>query len=339
MSSSSGTQNFQYKKREKGKQSQPLGRQLEGGSSSQFNNVNPRHEPRMVMDNYMPSVNSNHASQSHQRHRQADSRQTNSTGDSSYVQNKQNRRKDQKLSAESGGTDFNQNQSTTNQQEESKNIPSSSNYQYEGNTQGNATNTQRTSSRANVPHLNIVPRPTSPEFDQRNYGSMGLGIGGSYDEDVVLDEHEVSTPRRKDQLENESKKTSGASTPSRDGADTPRRKNDLQQLGENKGFIHDLTASNVSRKYPIEKIRGNPQNSDNGINMTMHASNNTYSQMPFGDQMESAPQFNSQNSYEERKNNEGEMQNDRDNNYWEREQEQQHVRDSKNRWDPSQNFE
>jgi hypothetical protein len=39
-----------------------------------------------------------------------------------------------------------------------------------------------------------------------------------------LEENEVLTPRRQEQLDKESKKTSGASTPSRDGADTPTRK-------------------------------------------------------------------------------------------------------------------
>lgn len=139
MSSSSGIQSDQYKKREKGKQSQPFGRHHEG-----------------------PSF----------RSKQTDSRQTYATGDSGHNP-KQNRRKDQKYSAESGGTDFNQNQTMVNQLEEVKNMRG--------------------------PNITSV---FNTNFEQ----------------------NEVLTPRRQELLDNESRKTSGASTPSRDGADTPTRK-------------------------------------------------------------------------------------------------------------------
>ena len=214
----------------------------------------------------MPS----HPGQANQRHRQADPRQTYSMNDSNYNQN-QPRRKDQKLSAESGGTEFNQYQSTTNQQEDFKSTGASQNYQYDVNMQGSITSsTQRTPSKTNIPHLNIGQRTGSPDVNQRNYGNLGANIGTNYDEDVLLGENEVNTPRRQEQLENESKKTSGASTPSRDGADTPTRKNfndHQQQLEENKGFIHDLTTSNMNRKYPIKGMRGNTQNIANGTNI------------------------------------------------------------------------
>jgi hypothetical protein len=75
-------------------------------------------------------------------------------------------------------------------------------------------------------------------------------------DEAYVGEGEVFTPRRHDQLENESKKTSGASTPSRDGADTPTRKNfneQQKQLGDKQGFIHDLTSSNMNRKYEIDR--------------------------------------------------------------------------------------
>lgn len=314
MNSSSGIQSAHYKKRDKGKQSQPFGRQVEGIPSSQLNNYN-RQDPRAGgMESYIPNVPANHSAHPHKNYRQGNPMQTTSTGDSSYVQNKLNNKRDQKLSAESGGTDFNQNQSTTNNQEDFKNPATSSNYQYEGGTiQGNATSTQRAAARMSIPPLNIAQRPESPDFDHRNFPRMG----GNHDEDVLLGEHEVSTPRRKDQLENESKKTSGASTPSRDGADTPTRKKfneHQQQLGENKGFIHDLTATNISRKYPIDRPRGAAEGRAHG--------NNTYP--PFSDT--EPVQINSQNSIE------GETV-DRDNNYYEREQ----HRESKSRWDTAQN--
>ena len=137
-SSSSGIQSLHYKKREKGKQSQPFGRQTEGIPASQLNNI-MRHESRNVTDGYAQHMSMNTTNTSYNRHRQADSRQITSTGDSSYIPNKHNRRKDQKLSAESGGTPSNPNQNTTNQQEDSKNSSNPLNYQYEGNTQGNST--------------------------------------------------------------------------------------------------------------------------------------------------------------------------------------------------------
>lgn len=136
--SSSGIQSHQYKKREKGKQSQPFGRQTEGIPTSQLNNM-MRHDPRSGMEGQMQNIGGCPTNTSHNRHRQADSRQITSTGDSSYVPNKHNRRKDQKLSAESGGTPSNPNQNPTNQQEDFKNPSRSVNYQYEGNTQGNST--------------------------------------------------------------------------------------------------------------------------------------------------------------------------------------------------------
>mmetsp|Transcript_14833 Transcript_14833/g.14719 ORF Transcript_14833/g.14719 Transcript_14833/m.14719 type:complete len:470 (-) Transcript_14833:34-1443(-) len=328
MNSSSGIQSAHYKKREKGKQSQPLGRQVDGSSSSQFHNTAKQDLRVGGMESYIPNMGSNYAPHPHNKYRQGVPMQNTSTGDSSYFTPKMPNRKDQKLSAESGGTDFNQNQSTTNNQEDSK-TPN--------NTQGNSTNSQRMQSRANVPPLNMAHKMPSPEFDQRNHGPKNRVVGGNHEEDVLLGENEVSTPRRKDQFENDSKKTSGASTPSRDGADTPTRKKfneHQQQLGENKGFIHDLTAANISRKYPIDRPRG-AQNAENSRNT--HSSNNIYPQVPFGEQME-PPQFNSQNSFEDRKNNEGDILNDRDNNYYEREREQQ-FRDSASRWEAPQSFE
>lgn len=345
VSSSSGIQSHQYKKREKGKQSQPFGRQSETPSSGQFSNL-PKHDTRLSGESYMHNIGvAGHVSQANQRHRQADPRQTYSTGDSSFNQ-KQNRRKDQKLSAESGGTDFNQNPSTQNQMEELKSSVASHHYPYEGTIQGSTNSaTLRAANRPNVPHLNIAQRAGSPEGDQRNYPNIGLDGRGNFDEDVLLGENEISTPRRQEQLENESKKTSGASTPSRDGADTPTRKNfneHQQQLGENTSFIHDLTASNVSRKYPIDRKRVNPHASDSGRNVNTMPSNNTFTQMSLGDQMEFGQPLGSQNSYDEREGRrghynagrqevdyEGEYQNYQDNNYWEREQEQQHVRESR----------
>jgi len=170
--------------------------------------------------------------------------------------------------------------------------------------------------------------------EQIDYGNMGLGMGMSLDEDVLLGENEVLTPRQKDQLE-KSLKTGGASTPSRDGADTPNTEKFIehqQQLGGNKGFIHDLTAANFTKKYPLDRSKNIPANSDSR-NLQMHPSNNTYPNMPSGEPIDTSPQFNSQNSFEERKNNEEEGMNDRDNNYWEREQEHQNLRDSNSRWD------
>lgn len=328
ISSSSGIQTQQYKKREKGKQSQPLGRQSEGPSTGQFSNIT-RHDPRNAAGDYMQTISggshSTHTNQ--QRHRQADPRQIFNTGDSSYNQ-KQNRKKDQKLSAESGGTDFNQNPSTPNQTEDMRAGLSPPIFQHDGNTQG-APISQRTPNRTNVPRLNIHKRTSSPDGDQRN-AEFNLNRGANFEEDVLLGENEVLTPRRQEQFENDSKKTSGASTPSRDGADTPTRKNfneHQQQLGENKGFIHDLTDANINRKYPIEKKRSKPHNNDISRNAAMMPSNNTYSQL--NEQIDLAQPLSSQNSYDERDHRRGnyggmdherEYQNYQDNNYWEREQ-------------------
>ena len=52
------------------------------------------------------------------------------------------------------------------------------------------------------------------------------------------------TPRKRDEFEEESKKTDGASTPSRNGADTPTRKEFIdhqQRMDGLNGTIHDLT--------------------------------------------------------------------------------------------------
>jgi hypothetical protein len=269
VNSSSGIQSQQYKKG-KGKQSQPFGRQSEGPSSNQYNS---RHDPRSGNDGYVQSMGSGHASQANQRHRQADPRQTYPTGDSGYNPNKQSRnRKDQKLSAESGGTDFNQNQSTANQMEDFKSPTVSQNYQYDPSSQNSQSNSHQRTPTRNVPRLNIGQRPASPDQNERNF--QNLSLGQNYEEDVLLGEHEISTPRRQEQLENESKKTSGASTPSRDGADTPTRKNFNDQQTMNTGFIHDLTATNANRKYPIDRMSS--QNSEG-----RGRSNNTYPQMNF----------------------------------------------------------
>lgn len=140
-------------------------------------------------------------------------------------------------------------------------------------------------------------------------------------------------------------KTSGASTPSRDGANTPTRKNfnDVQQqLGENKGIIHDLTA-NINRKYPIDRLRANPASNDSGRNTCFNSSNNTFPQFAVGDQIDmNQPNLGVQNSYDERDNRrqnfgtggseqeyETEFQNFQDNNYWEREHEQPPARENK----------
>lgn len=282
--SSSGYPQQHFKKREKGKQSQPYGRQSEGPSSGTFGNLT-KQEQRPHPDTYMVNMGGTHASQVNQRPRQVDHRQGHSTGDTSYRTNK---RKDQKLSAESGGTDFNQNQSVVNQNEERK--ASSQNYPYEANTQGNINQPSNVGShRVNVPTLNIGQRASSPEGHQAYPNLM---------HDTRDNDNEVSTPRRNEQLENESKKTSGASTPSRDGADTPTRKNfneHQQQLGDKKGFIHDLTASNFNRKYPIDRARGNPGNEHS------RNPNNTYSQLPMGEHLDFAQQpLAAQNSYDER---------------------------------------
>lgn len=209
--SSSGTQSHSYKKNVKGYlgtrqvaadsvQNQAFSRASEGPLGGQFRNIT-RHDPRAVVETHVPS----YPGQANQRHRQADPRQTYTMGGDSHTQN-QPRRKDQKLSAESGGTEFNQYQSTTNQQEDFKSTGPSPNYQYDVNMQGSITsNTQRTLTKTNIPHLNIGQRTGSPEEDQRIYGNLGMGIGGNYDEDVLLGENEVSTPRRQEIIENESK--------------------------------------------------------------------------------------------------------------------------------------
>lgn len=178
--------------------------------------------------------------QSHQRHRYNDPRQVYNNDSSLSQSNNIRNKKDQKLSAESGGTDFNsQNPSNTNQTEEFRR------------------------------EFNIGQRSQSPENDQMSIPSLMIQNPQIFEEDVLLGENEVLTPRRQEQLENESKKTSGASTPSRDGADTPTRKNfneHQQQFGDKKGFIHDLTSSNPTRKYPIDR-RDNQEYEGNSYDM------------------------------------------------------------------------
>ena len=224
--SSSGIQPHHFDKREKNKQSQPYGRQSEGPSSQYSGLI--KQDPRPSVESYTHNLGGSHLSQTNQRQRILDQRQGHSTGDSNH--NKNNRRKDLKLSAESGGTDFNQNPSTPNQTEELKSNSTTQHYQYESSIQGNAT-PPSASNRANIGHLNIGQRSTSPEGD-RNFPGITMNRGGNIEEDVVLEENELLTPRRQEQLENESKKTSGASTPSRDGANTPTRKNfnDVQDI-------------------------------------------------------------------------------------------------------------
>lgn len=199
--SSSGIQSHHFEaKREKNKQSQPYGRQSEG--SSQYSGL-IKQEMRAPIDSYAHNLGGgSHASQANQRQRLFDQRQGHSTGDSNHNQ-KVNRRKDLKLSAESGGTDFNQNPSTPNQTEELKSNSTTQHYQYESSIQGNAT-PPSTSNRSNIGHLNIGQRSTSPEGD-RNFPGVSMNRGGNIEEDVLLEENELLTPRRQEQLDNESK--------------------------------------------------------------------------------------------------------------------------------------
>ena len=117
-----------------------------------------------------------------------------------------------------------------------------------------------------------------------------------------------------------------------------------QQLGENKGVIHDLTA-NINRKYPIDRLRANATNNDSGRNTGSNPSNNTFSQLATSDQTDFNQQnLGMQNSYDEREGRrlnlgsgrqeqdyEAEFQNFQDNNYWEREHEQPPAREGKSK--------
>lgn len=224
----------QNEKKQKGKQIQPYGRPYESIFSNQHRS-NTKHDQVPKIESYLHSISGNEIEfQTNQRQRYLDHRQ-NFNNDSNNSQ-MMSRKKDQKLSAESGGTDFNsQNPSNTNQTEELKR-PSISNFRYEGITgiQGNGTPPSSSSNISNIHQMNISQRPRSPENDQMNIQSLMMN-NPNYEEDVLLGENEILTPRRQEQLENESKKTSGASTPSRDGADTPTRKNfnkHQQQLGD-----------------------------------------------------------------------------------------------------------
>lgn len=187
--SSSGIQSHHFEaKREKNKQSQPYGRQSEG--SSQYSGL-IKQETRPTGDSFSHNLGGvSHTSQANQR-------QGHSTGYSSHNQ-KINRKKDLKLSAESSGTDFNQNPSTPNQTEDLK-----SNISMKAVSKEMQIHSQN-SNRSNIGHLNIGQRSTSPEGD-RNFPGVSINRGGNVEEDVILEENELLTPRRQEQLENESK--------------------------------------------------------------------------------------------------------------------------------------
>lgn len=112
-----------------------------------------------------------------------------------------------------------------------------------------------------------------------------------------------------------------------------------QNLSKNGGFIHDLTAGNTNRKYPIDLHRAN-MNAEGQRNAGGMPTHSSFPQMPYGERMDFPYSGDAQNSFEDLDSRrvpshagrqEVDQDDNQDSSYWEREQDQPQPRGQKNK--------